>query len=430
MAWNVVTWTQAHTQQEDLQMRRSFKLWVRIGGVGVVLGCVAAAGGVQPARSSATVVKSVSGNQDELLGVAALSPANAWAVGVNCASGGGCGLPQSGGPLIVHWTGTGWTNAAVSGLGSSVQANFEAVSADSPNDVWAVGFLATTTSPYETSLIAHWNGSAWSVSRSGFAGGWLYGVSAISADDVWAVGYENNMTGSFRTLIVHWNGAAWSRVAAPSPGGTSGLGAQLTAVTSVSADDVWAVGRYKTDANPYGVRLILHWNGTAWSRVASPNPHSTGSELNGVSALSANSIWAAGTYCTESAPDCSPTGLQSLALRWNGTGWPQETTPDPNGTDTLAAVAAQSSTDVWAVGSGSVPGAGVPYDTLITHWNGEDWSQVPSPNPSTDDNFLYAVSADAGNDAWAVGYYCASSCPDGINDWLALHWNGTTWSQT
>jgi hypothetical protein len=50
----------------------------------------------------------------------------------------------------------------------------------------------------------------------------LYGVSADSATDAWAVGdYGNPTTRAGETLVLHWNGTSWSKVASPNPGGTS-----------------------------------------------------------------------------------------------------------------------------------------------------------------------------------------------------------------
>ena len=34
-----------------------------------------------------------------------------------------------------------------------------------------------------------------------------------------------------------------------------------------------------------------------------------------------------------------------------------------------------------------------PHMTLAEHWNGTTWTQVPSPNPSSSDNFLGGVAA-------------------------------------
>mgnify|MGYP001248756381 CR=1 FL=1 len=48
----------------------------------------------------------------------------------------------------------------------------------------------------------------------------------------------------------------------------------------------------------------------------------------------------------------------------------------------LNAVTVVSSTDIWAVGFGPLPGgAAFVKQTLIEHWNGTRWSIVPSPNP-------------------------------------------------
>jgi hypothetical protein len=46
------------------------------------------------------------------------------------------------------------------------------------------------------------------------------------------------------------------------------------------------------------------------------------------------------------------------------------------GINQLNAVAATSATDAWAVGNYS---SGSASGTLILHWNGSAWTQVPSP---------------------------------------------------
>src|SRR5438034_2137499 len=46
----------------------------------------------------------------------------------------------------------------------------------------------------------------------------LQGIEAIAPDDVWTVGYANNPNGpqySIQTLALHWDGSAWSTVATP-----------------------------------------------------------------------------------------------------------------------------------------------------------------------------------------------------------------------
>ena len=85
--------------------------------------------------------------------------------------------------------------------------------------------------------------------------GVLHGVSATSATDAWAVG-----VGRGGTLILHWNGTAWSRMASPSPDRRL----QLVAVTATSAANAWAVG-FNTTPTGQPRTLIMHWNGTRWS---------------------------------------------------------------------------------------------------------------------------------------------------------------------
>ena len=87
------------------------------------------------------------------------------------------------------------------------------VSAISGSDAWAVGaYLATHTEP----LIVHWNGTTWTQAptpRPSPVQNSLFGVSAVSGSDAWAVGdYYNNATGAIDTLILHWNGTTWSKM--------------------------------------------------------------------------------------------------------------------------------------------------------------------------------------------------------------------------
>jgi len=68
-------------------------------------------------------------------------------------------------------------------------------------------------------------------------------------------------------------------------------GGSLLDVTATSARNAWAVG-YQCPA-PACAPLTLHWNGTAWTRVRSPNPTSSprGNWLFAVSALPGATAW-------------------------------------------------------------------------------------------------------------------------------------------
>ena len=58
----------------------------------------------------------------------------------------------------------------------------------------------------------------------------------------------------------HWNGTAWSVVPSPNVGPVLTLS---HGVAAVSANDVWAVGSYDVTDKA----LVEHWDGTAWSVV-------------------------------------------------------------------------------------------------------------------------------------------------------------------
>src|SRR5215471_4487388 len=71
--------------------------------------------------------------------------------------------------------------------------------------------------------------------------------------------------------------------------------------------------------------------------------------------------------------------------------------------NSVSALAAVSSNDVWATGHFTIPGTQT-ENGLIEHWDGSRWNLVPNPNPGTRSHFIKAVSAVSTNDVWDVGY--------------------------
>jgi hypothetical protein len=104
--------------------------------------------------------------------------------------------------------------------------------------------------------------------------------------------------------------------------------------------------------------LILHWSGTAWTVVASPDHPGEEDELLGVSAPSANDVWAVGDFVDRTAS--TPTAT-TLTLHWTGIVWSTVTSPSgPSGDTILTGTAAVPATtnQVWAVGFNLVSGGG------------------------------------------------------------------------
>lgn len=175
---------------------------------------------------------------------------------------------------------------------------------------------------------------------TGTSGNALSSVAVLSSCNAWAVGDYSNGTAD-QTLVEHWNGSTWTQVPSPDPAGAS-QNNTLTGVAAISSTNIWAVGSYISGTT--GKTLVEHWNGTAWTQVASPNPGgSFGDGLSGVAAVSSSNAWAVGSYSNGAAP-------QTLILHWNGTAWKHVTSPNLTPPNFLSAVAASSATNVWAVG--------------------------------------------------------------------------------
>jgi len=205
---------------------------------------------------------------------------------------------------------------------------------------------------------------------------------------------------------------------AKSPGADAGL-TRLFGVTALSAADVWAVGDIsKSNLGP-AQTLIEHWNGKQWKIVSSPNVPSVSNVLNAVAAVSTSDIWAVGNTS-------GPNGMgQTLIEHWDGTQWSIVASPNPPQAiiSVLSGVAAVSANDVWAVGI-STPGQG-PSVTLIEHWNGTQWSIVKSPNIPSNINDLQGIAATSSKEVWAVGSYQPDSSSSAQT--LIERWNGKTW---
>jgi hypothetical protein len=379
---------------------------------------------------------------NELAGVSAVASNDVWAVG-----------KYNNDPahpthhlLTLHWDGTQWNNVPNPDPGGNYENYLAAVDARATDDVWTVGFYRYTS---PRSLVMHWDGTAWSDPGGfmGVSGAALVGVKDLAADNVWAVGYNGFES---HALILHYDGSTWTEVPSAAPDS----GVHLNAVDGVAANDIWAVGSQvehwdgtawsvvtapgagtlqgvtaisANDVWAVGTDDYLHWDGATWTVV--PNP--TAGILTSIDALSTDDVWAVGTqsvggvertlidHYTSSCPTATPT---PCAMAW--TEVPSQN--EGGGPNELYAVTMISPGDIWAVGAYMGGGR---YVTLTEHWNGAQWSIVPSPNHNPSyNNFLRGVAGAASNDVWAVGDFTQD--PYYTNHYmLMLHWNGTDWSE-
>jgi hypothetical protein len=315
----------------------------------------------QPHAAAAwRIVKTVSGPSDPYFStVTAVSGTNAWAFGA----------AQDGKvkPTAWHLAGGTWSQVAFPGLGGEIVGS---AGASSAGNVWAF----THNQFNSRSRAVHWNGSNWTT-----AGSFTHpigGAAVIGAQDVWVFGSPLAFHDSLGAS--HYNGHTWVNV-------PSGHG--LTAGSGVSADSVWAVGG----------RHVAHWNGHTWSRtsVASLLPKDTElshSELTGIYAQSASSVWAVGTGGRQDE------GGPAVLLHFNGHTWSKVAT------DGLASDPAQVTPDghggLWIPVPGSDGGP-----SRILHYSGGHLTAVTVPGGGGRKLNVLAIAHGAGaGPSFAAGF--------------------------
>lgn len=258
----------------------------------------------------------------------------------------------------------------------------------------------------------------------------LTAVTALSPTDAWAVGYQNSNNLNFsKTLTMHWDGTRWRVVPSPNPGSPPrcrnfNSGNVLNAVAAIAPNDVWAVGlSFTCDAllKP----MALHWDGTRWRVVPTP-PLNTNDNaaFYGIVALASDNVYAVGYH---PAPNGA---VLTLVEHWDGTAWSVISSPNLSPTGSLfLSVSANSPTDIWAAGL-SVDAPTTSIQTLIEHFDGNTWTIVPSPNPLPkaflNQNVLTSVLAVSPTDITAVGYLLDSVGQRKLT--LVEHWDGAKWS--
>jgi len=264
----------------------------------------------------------------------------AWAVGcTGCYTSSSTVTSRRG--LVMRWNGTAWTQVPSPSPAGSYLFDV-AVAPD--GTAWAAGYIDSATY-VDSTLIMRWNGTTWTQVPSpdpgtGFGKGSSLSSVAVAPDGTaWAVG-NSDSNGIVSTLIMHWNGTAWTTVPSPSPADSS-----LSSVAVAPDGTAWAAGNTQSDTSLS--TLIMRWNGTAWTTV--PTPGTAGSYLSGVTVGPDGTAWAVGCTGCGALTSTRASG-RSLILRWNGTSWTRVPSPDPAPGTYLSHVIALSGRDAWAVG--------------------------------------------------------------------------------
>jgi hypothetical protein len=347
-----------------------------------------------PANAAFSTVPSpnaFAGN-NALNGVGARSASDAWAVGTL-----GSGKEDAGiGTLTEHWNGTAWSVVASPDT-LRIDDVLNAVADLSPTNAWAVGLVKPIGAKTGNPLIVHWNGADWQTVGSPAGSGKLRAISADGPGDLWAVGDD----GRGHAIAFRSDGTSWISTALPAPGIDN-----LQGVKAFSPSDVWAVGSMIPAGGSQGRTLVMHWNGSAWSIVPSPNPNPSVDILHAVDGIASNNLWAVGQQAQSETVTGAGPGTRSLAEHWNGTRWSVASTPNTGDEDSLNGVAAAGTASAFSVGTFVQQGGAIPVDrTLAEAWNGSSWATDASANVGSTDNLLLGAAAIRGTgSAWAVGF--------------------------
>jgi hypothetical protein len=341
------------------------------------------------------VVPTPNGNKfnSSIFAASASSPTDIWGVGNS----------------MMHFSGTKWTAFPAPLINGELTADLQGVVDISSTEAWAIGNVTLGANPGQ--IIEKWNGTKWSLFPNPTllpnSQGDLFAMTSTSATDIWAVGnlVQQVINGAVSyNLFEHWNGTSWTPTFINDPTFEA-----LTGVSEDAIDDAWAVGWVSPEGDGSNGTLAIHWNGTKWSGVATPANLGEGpNQLNAVVALAPDNAWAVG-YSTPGLAGQSAT--LTLILHWDGTTWSIVPSPNvgPHSTsqsNRLLGITANSADDIYAFGSYFAADGSGHQMTLLLHWDGTSWTIVPSPNPTKGnflDDLLFAGVVPSPGNIWILG---------------------------
>lgn len=320
-----------------------------------------------------------------------VNPNDGWAVGNSS-------VTPTFEPTIYHWNGFVWTK----GVAIGTLNNLNSVFMVNTGDVWTVGgggHPTATCSVAPCPVILHFTGGSWNTITPPPGSYSLNSVFMVSSNEGWAVGQSSTPTPS--GIILHYTVtggvATWAIFPSPSsPPSTPIPG--LNSVFMLNQNEGWAVGNNATILHYTVTGGIGTWNVVTVSGTPGLSPDAN---LTSIFMLSPTSGWAVGGISVPSITD------GPVIIYWDGTKWSPVATPSIPGGITptghtsglLKSVYFTSPTDGWAVG---YPGKLV---ATILHWDGFSWNFVTlSPSLLGEiPPILTSVYMTSETDGWIVG---------------------------
>lgn len=248
----------------------------------------------------------------------------------------------------------------------------------------------------------------------------LTDISVIAADDIWAVGYIWT-AGERRTLAVHYDGSSWTVTPTPNPGKDSGVSAGLNAIAAIASNDIWAAGDVQVNADGPMDTLVMHWDGATWQIVPSPGVSTVtelGYSFSEIEVVSAKDIWFTGTRGDRT--------LGAYTAHWDGKSFGVYSTPNvANRPAEIVGMSALAPDDIWGVGGATSINSG----GFVMRWNGAEWaSMLLTETSGAPSYYFYDVAAVTPDDVWVVGLETDHSKFPATRPHF-LHWDGANWTQ-
>jgi hypothetical protein len=269
----------------------------------------------------------------ELNAITVVNAKDAWAAGYT-----GTPILRSQHTLLLHWDGSAWKAVT---RPAPIPGFLDAVAATASGG-WAVGGIPNGHN-WPHPLALRLTGTTWSRVPVPLILE-VTGVAITGTRAAWAIGATEQ-----QFKFAHWNGRAWTWEFSITPVQDTYI---LGGIAAGPRGAAFTVG-YEFPGGGPQVPVSLRLAGPAWKKVPVKAP--SNAVLSAVSFAPGGTAWAAGS-----------TGLSTLILRWNGTAWTRVASPSPGSNDTLDGLGFSSASYGWAVGT-SGP------DTLVLHWNGSTW---------------------------------------------------------
>ncbi|WP_245573844.1 hypothetical protein [Amycolatopsis nigrescens] len=212
----------------------------------------------------------------------------------------------------------GWQETPVPNIG-----NIVASAVTGPGDAWAVSSFAKVSA----GGTVHWDGRAWTQVPLEVPGAPRISPSDVTAigSDVWTIGkaYRDGEDPQQFSFAKRWDGTGWQDV--PLPAAANDL--SFSSVNGAAPNDLWLAGT--TSQRPAQL-VAMHWDGRAWTQTPVPPvdvPATDYLTVHDVAAYSPADVWISATHAVYDEPDHS----LPVLMHWDGTAWTRQPAPVPTG---------------------------------------------------------------------------------------------------